>query len=113
MNTTGQRIIDAIITGKLCHASCAHDPNHGCIVVWSSGAAEQLDALANTETDVLRQERDQLRALLDVAEVALKEMIEEKVEGPFFHEDEHGPESVLNRARHILARIVELKEPKL
>lgn len=62
MNTTGQRIIDAIITGKLCHASCAHDPNHGCIVVWSSGSAEQIDALANTETDVLRQERDQLRA---------------------------------------------------
>lgn len=33
----------------------------------------------------------------------LEEMIEEEVEGPFFHEDEHGPESVLNRARAHLA----------
>ena len=33
----------------------------------------------------------------------LEEMIEEKTEGPFFHEDEHGPESVLNRARAHLA----------
>lgn len=33
----------------------------------------------------------------------LEEMIEEEVEGPFFHEDEHSPESVLNRARAHLA----------
>ena len=33
----------------------------------------------------------------------LREMVEDKTEGPFFHEDEHGPDSVLNRARAHLA----------
>jgi len=46
MSTTiGALIIDRIIAGSLMHASCAHDPMHGCMVVWSSGAVEQLDAL--------------------------------------------------------------------
>lgn len=32
----------------------------------------------------------------------LKEWIEDKTEGPFFHEDEHGEDSLLNRTRHEL-----------
>ena len=41
----GQKIIDAIISGGLLHAECAECANHQCVVVWSSGAAEQIDAL--------------------------------------------------------------------
>lgn len=43
--TIGSLIIDRIIAGGLMHASCAHDLGHGCVVTWSSVAAEQLDAL--------------------------------------------------------------------
>jgi hypothetical protein len=43
-----QEVIDLIISGKLLHATCAEDANHGCVVVWSSGANEQIGAhLAN------------------------------------------------------------------
>ena len=41
----GQKIIDAIISGKLIHAECAECANHQCVVVWSSGAAEQIEAI--------------------------------------------------------------------
>lgn len=41
----GHQIIDRIVTGKLLHAMCTTDDSHGCMVVWSSGAVEQLDAL--------------------------------------------------------------------
>ena len=37
-------IIDQIIKGGLVHVECAHDKEHGCIAVWSAGAAEQLAA---------------------------------------------------------------------
>jgi len=43
--TIGHLIIDRIVTGKLLHAMCTTDDSHGCMVVWSSGAVEQLDAL--------------------------------------------------------------------
>lgn len=39
--TTGEEIIDAIINGGLCRVD---SPNPG-VIVWSSGAAEQIDAL--------------------------------------------------------------------
>jgi len=98
----GELIIDRVIAGKLMHATCAHDPEHGCAVVWSSGAVEQLNALVaehsewlvrksaiNAEladlvqanADYLESKRDEadrenanLRTLLDVAEGALKEI---------------------------------------
>jgi len=98
----GELIIDRVIAGKLMHATCAHDPEHGCAVVWSSGAVEQLNALVaehsewlvrksaiNAEladlvqanADYLESKRDEadrenanLRTLLDVAEGALKDV---------------------------------------
>lgn len=51
--TIGALIIDRIIAGKLMHASCAHDRDHECIVVWSSGAVEQLNALVAEHSDWL------------------------------------------------------------
>lgn len=43
--TIGTMIIDRIIAGTLLHATCVHSDEHRCLVVWSSGAAEQLEAL--------------------------------------------------------------------
>jgi len=44
--TIGQSIIDSIIASKLLSAHCATEPrDHTCIIVWSSGAEEQLSAL--------------------------------------------------------------------
>ena len=40
-----QDIIDKIIEGGLLHATCAEDKDHGCLVVWSSGAQEQIAAI--------------------------------------------------------------------
>lgn len=57
-DSIGQDIINRIISSKLMHAICAHDPNHKCVVVWSSGAAEQLDALSE-----LTSLREQVKAL--------------------------------------------------
>lgn len=45
MNSIGEKIIDAIIRGGLCHAECAAEKDHPCVVVWSSGAADQIDAI--------------------------------------------------------------------
>jgi hypothetical protein len=39
-----QEVIDLIISGTLLHATCAEDAAHGCVVVWSSGAQEQIGA---------------------------------------------------------------------
>lgn len=41
----GQQIIEAIIAGTLCHSHCPQCGSHAVVTVWSSGAAEQLDAL--------------------------------------------------------------------
>lgn len=41
MNT--EALIDKL--GSLFSAQCAHDENHNCVIVWSSGAAEQLEAI--------------------------------------------------------------------
>lgn len=41
----GTRIIDGIISAGLCHSQCADNQEHGCVVVWSSGAAEQIEAI--------------------------------------------------------------------
>lgn len=42
----GQKIMEGIINGHLLKAKCSCDSDHECIVVWSSGAAEQIEALA-------------------------------------------------------------------
>jgi hypothetical protein len=39
------QIVNAIIVGKLLHAECSENKDHGCIVVWSSQAQEQIAAL--------------------------------------------------------------------
>jgi hypothetical protein len=45
MKTLGQHIIDEVIKGNLFTAVCAESDQHNCIIVWSSGAAEQLEAI--------------------------------------------------------------------
>ena len=40
-----QEVIDKIIEGGLFKATCSEDENHGCLVVWSSGAQEQIAAI--------------------------------------------------------------------
>lgn len=60
---TGEQIINRIIEGSLLHAQCSHDETHGCVVVWSSGAAEQIEATCS--------------ALLAVAEV--KDKLNQKI----------------------------------
>lgn len=40
---SGEELIEKI--GSLFSAQCAHDDSHGCVVVWSSGAHEQLEAI--------------------------------------------------------------------
>lgn len=44
---TGQQIINAIIAGGLCKAHCSDNNAHSCVVVWSSGAAEQIEAFSD------------------------------------------------------------------
>ena len=38
----GERIIDAIIQGKLVRAECMEDKSHLVIFVWSANAPEQI-----------------------------------------------------------------------
>jgi hypothetical protein len=45
MKSLGDQIIEQIIKGGLMSAQCAEDQNHPCIIVWSSGAAEQIEAI--------------------------------------------------------------------
>lgn len=40
---SGEELIDRI--GGLFSAQCAHDDTHNCVIVWSSGAGEQLEAI--------------------------------------------------------------------
>jgi hypothetical protein len=39
-----QEVIDLIISGGLLHAECVEDSKHNSLIVWSSGAAEQIGA---------------------------------------------------------------------
>ena len=39
-----EEIVGLIIGGGLCSAECAHDKEHGCVIVWSSGTQEQIGA---------------------------------------------------------------------
>lgn len=42
--TDAERLIDMIIEAKLIVPECAEDPTHGCVVVWSANAMEQIEA---------------------------------------------------------------------
>ena len=53
--TPGDIILEEIVKGNLFHVECPSDPSHVCLVIWSSGAAEQLEAIAMKACDV-RQE---------------------------------------------------------
>ena len=61
---TAQRVIDTIISGNLVHAECAHNEHHNCILVWSSGAVEQIEAVLELAYD---PEISDLRGDLDIA----------------------------------------------
>lgn len=39
-----ERLIDMIVSAGLYEATCAEDSNHGCVVVWSANAIEQVQA---------------------------------------------------------------------
>lgn len=44
----GDRVNSQSVTARvssLFSAQCAHDDNHNCVIVWSSGTEEQLEAL--------------------------------------------------------------------
>jgi hypothetical protein len=45
MTTIGDQIIATIVKNNLLHAECTVDRAHPCLVIWSSAAVEQLDAL--------------------------------------------------------------------
>jgi hypothetical protein len=40
-----QQIIDACIESVLFRAVCSENENHDCVVIWSSGAKEQIAAI--------------------------------------------------------------------
>ncbi len=52
----------------------------------------------------------ELCALLEKAEKALKAQVEDKRDGPFFHEDEHPKGSCLRNSEETLAAIKQWKE---
>jgi len=44
----GQAVVDGIISSKLFHAYCPDDPAAPVLVVWSSAASEQIEAIIST-----------------------------------------------------------------
>lgn len=44
----GDQILKQVIDGNLFSVQCCENKDHPCIVIWSSGAAEQLEAIFNT-----------------------------------------------------------------
>lgn len=55
----GQYLMEKIIEGGLFHSSCPASPGSPCLTVWSSGAAEQLEALfIEMTTSVVRKQQN-------------------------------------------------------
>lgn len=58
----GHKVIENIIKGNLVSGKCTEDPGHDVILIWSSGAAEQIEAMIASyltkENEVLRQKVD-------------------------------------------------------
>lgn len=46
--SNGQRMLEFMVENTLFKTHCAHDLGCATLVIWSSGAAEQLDALIET-----------------------------------------------------------------
>ena len=55
MNSIGEKIIDAIIGGKLMTMQCPDSPESDCLAVWSANATEQLTELVHREFEVNEQ----------------------------------------------------------
>ncbi len=45
MHSVGEKIVDAIISGKLMRVECSDGREHGCVIVWSANAHEQIDQI--------------------------------------------------------------------
>lgn len=77
----GQEIMEGIISGNLVHAKCAVDADHGCVCVWSSGAAEQIEALAQPSKDRENKLREALESYVALhgMSVLAKEALEARL----------------------------------
>jgi hypothetical protein len=42
-------LLEAVAKAHLCSATCAHDPEHGCVISWQASATEQLEAIVQAE----------------------------------------------------------------
>ena len=51
MEPTKKTLMDRIAEANLFAVKCAHNDDHTCIVVWSSGAEEQLEAAYGPELE--------------------------------------------------------------
>jgi hypothetical protein len=47
MDSIGQKIVDAIIAGKMVRAECPDSPESSCVLVWSANVYEQIDQIVN------------------------------------------------------------------
>lgn len=47
--TTAERLVDMMISASLFTAKCATDQSHGCVVVWSANALEQIQTFLERE----------------------------------------------------------------
>lgn len=50
MPSVGEKIVDAIIAGKLMRVECSEDKDHGCVVVWSANVHEQISQIVKAST---------------------------------------------------------------
>ena len=76
--STGTKVIDAIIASKLMHAHCPEAPNAGCVIVWSSAAPEQIEAVLSNELQAMR---DVLRKWNRLCEMGLQDVVPDWMEG--------------------------------
>jgi hypothetical protein len=81
------------------------------VLPWHLKAAEDItdewEAMTQSDIAAIISRHDPHAAQQQETVRLLEEMILDKTEGPFFHEDEHGPEDILNRARAHLAKLKE------
>lgn len=45
MYSVGQKIVNAIIAGKLVTAECPDSPGSACVLIWSANVFEQIDQI--------------------------------------------------------------------
>ena len=45
MPSIGEKIVDAIIAGKMVRAECPDSPGSSCVLIWSSNVYEQIDQI--------------------------------------------------------------------